>query len=107
MVLLAPKRPAGLKSSAAGETYSVCYSNRVDPTFTAEPMSDLTNYLSNIWYLPVVDQTGLAGTIDFSVAPSAVDSAPSEAWGTHNIISLEALSNVYSYCLSRVHIDDS
>jgi uncharacterized protein (TIGR03435 family) len=81
MVLLAPKKSAALKPAAAGETYSVRFNDRNDPTFTAEPMSAFTNYLSNMWHLPVVDQTGLEGTFDFSLNPSAVDPQPGESWG--------------------------
>jgi uncharacterized protein (TIGR03435 family) len=81
MVLLAPKKPSGLKPAAAGETYSVRFNDHNDPTFTAEPMSAFTNYLSQMWHSPVVDQTGLKGTFDFSLNPSAVDPQPGENWG--------------------------
>lgn len=81
MVLTAPKRPAGLKAAADGETASIRYGAHGDPIFVAVPMSAVTNYLSNMWHSPVVDQTGLAGTFDFSLAPSAVYPAPGAAWG--------------------------
>jgi uncharacterized protein (TIGR03435 family) len=81
MVLTAPKRPAGLKPAANGETYSLRWDAHGDPTFVAAPMSQLTNYLSQAWHSPVVDQTGLAGTFDFSLAPSEVDPQPGEVWG--------------------------
>src|SRR6185437_15148158 len=81
IVLLAPKKPAGLKPASAGETYSVRFNDRNDPTFTAEPISDFTNYLSQMWHSPVVDQTGLEGTFDFSLSPSAVGPQPGENWG--------------------------
>jgi uncharacterized protein (TIGR03435 family) len=81
MVLMAPKRPAGLKSAADGEKSSIRYGIQGDPIFVAVPMSAVTNYLSQMWHLPVVDQTGLVGTFDFSLAPSAVDRAPGDAWG--------------------------
>jgi uncharacterized protein (TIGR03435 family) len=80
-VLLAPKKPAGLKPAAAGETYAVSFSDDNDPTFTAEPMSTFTNYLSQMWHSHVVDQTGLEGTFDFSLNPSAFDPQPGENWG--------------------------
>jgi uncharacterized protein (TIGR03435 family) len=80
MVLLAPKRPAGLKPAADGETYSVRYGSHGDVTFVAVPMSQVINYLSQIWQLPVVDQTGLAGTFDFSLSPSEVTPQPGEVW---------------------------
>ena len=81
MVLLAPKKPGGLKPAAAGETSSVRLNDRNDPTFTAEPMSTFTNYLSQMWHWPVVDQTGLEGAFDFSLNPSEVDPQPGENWG--------------------------
>jgi uncharacterized protein (TIGR03435 family) len=81
MVLMAPIRPAGLKPAADGETPSIRYGAQGDPIFVAVPMSAVTNYLSNMWYSPVVDQTGLAGTFNFSLAPSAVYPAPGAAWG--------------------------
>jgi uncharacterized protein (TIGR03435 family) len=81
MVLMAPKRPAGLKPAVDRETYSIRYGAHGDPIFVAVPMSAVTNYLSQIWQSPVVDQTGLAGTFDFSLAPSAVAPQPGEVWG--------------------------
>ena len=81
MVLLAPKKPAGLKPAADGERYSMRFDQHNDPTFTAAPMSALINYLSNMWHSPVVDRTGLEGTFDFSFEASAVDAQPGEAWG--------------------------
>jgi uncharacterized protein (TIGR03435 family) len=78
MVLLLPKQTPGIKSSAPEERYSVPYFARDQLKFTAVPMSALTNYLSNVWHLPVVDQTGLEGTFDFTLNPS---SEPGESWG--------------------------
>jgi uncharacterized protein (TIGR03435 family) len=80
MVLQAPKRPAGLKTAASGETYSLRFGDHSDPTFTAAPMSAIVNYLSQMWHSPVVDQTGLDGTFDFSLEPSAVDPQPGQVW---------------------------
>ena len=81
MVLTAPTRPAGLKPAADGETYSMRFNANGDPTFVAVPMSQVTNYLSQMWHSPVVDQTGLAGTFDFSLAPSAITPMRGETWG--------------------------
>jgi uncharacterized protein (TIGR03435 family) len=81
MVLLAPKRPAGLKVAAEGETFSIRFGERGDPTFTAVPMSSVTNYLAQMWHVPVIDQTDLKGTFDFSLEPSTVDPRPGEIWG--------------------------
>jgi len=41
-------------------------------------MSAFTNYLSNVWQSPVVDQTGLEGAFDFTLNPST---EPGEGWG--------------------------
>jgi uncharacterized protein (TIGR03435 family) len=81
MVLTAPKRPAGLRPAAAGEISSIRYGPNNDPIFVAVPMSAVTNYLSNMWGSHVVDQTGLTGTFDFSLAPSAAAPAHGDAWG--------------------------
>jgi uncharacterized protein (TIGR03435 family) len=81
MVLTAPTRPAGLKPAAAGETFSIRYSANGDPIFVAVPMAQVTNYLSQMWQSPVVDQTGLAGAFDFSLAPSALTPMRGEVWG--------------------------
>jgi uncharacterized protein (TIGR03435 family) len=80
MVLRAPKRPAGLKPATEGETYSIRFGERNDPTFTAVPMSAVTNYLAQMWHAPVVDQTGLEGIFDFSLEPSVVDPQPGQTW---------------------------
>ena len=81
MVLLAPKMPAGVKPAVAGETRSVPYFARDVLPFTAVPMSAFTNYLSNVWQSPVIDQTGLQGTFDFTLNPSAAAMTPGESWG--------------------------
>jgi uncharacterized protein (TIGR03435 family) len=81
MVLLAPKKPAGLKPAAGGESYSLRFNDRNDPTFTAESIAAFTNYLSQMWHSPVIDQTRLEGIFDFSLNPSAVDPQPGDNWG--------------------------
>jgi uncharacterized protein (TIGR03435 family) len=81
MVLLAPKRPSGLKPAADREKYSIRVGQHNDPAFTAVPMSDFVNhYLSQMLHSPVADQTGLAGNFDFSLDPSPVDALPGEGW---------------------------
>jgi uncharacterized protein (TIGR03435 family) len=80
IVLLAPKRPAGLKPAADGETYSIRYGPHNDPTFTSVRMSAVANYLSQMWQSPVADQTGLEGAFDFSLEPSAMDVLPGQVW---------------------------
>ena len=81
MVLLAPKKPGGLKATAAGEQYAMRFNERNEPTFTAESIVGFTNYLSQMWHLPVVDQTGLEGTFDFSINPGTVIPEPRDTWG--------------------------
>jgi uncharacterized protein (TIGR03435 family) len=81
IVLLAPKKPTGLKPASAGETWSTRFNDHGDPTFIAETMSLFANYLSQTWHLPVIDQTGLEGSFDFSLSPSAVDPQPDNNWG--------------------------
>ena len=57
------------------------FNDRNEPTFTAEPMAAFTNYLSQMWPLPVVHQTGLEGAFDFSPNPPAFDPRPGENRG--------------------------
>lgn len=45
------------------------------------PIAGMTNYLSQMWKMPVVDQTGIEGKFDFSLELSAVDALPGEGWG--------------------------
>ena len=80
-ILTAPKPPTGLKPAADGEHYSIRPIAHGDLVFTAVPMKYLVAVLAQLWASPVVDQTGLAGTFDFSLAPSAVDPQPGERWG--------------------------
>ena len=78
IVLLAPKKPAGLKPTATGETYRLPHNTGNLLIFTAEPMSGLTNYLSQMLQSPVIDETGLEGAFDFTL-----DLSPyaRESWG--------------------------
>jgi uncharacterized protein (TIGR03435 family) len=77
MVLLAPNKSAAIRPAAAGETPSVPYFARNELPFTAVRMSALTNYLSNVFQSPVIDQTGLEGAFDFTLNPSATDAGDS------------------------------
>jgi uncharacterized protein (TIGR03435 family) len=81
IVLTAPKRPSGLKPADDGEAYSIRVGAHGDINFVAVPMSGLTNLLSQVWQLPVVDQTGLEGKFDFTVTTSAVAPAPDMRYG--------------------------
>jgi uncharacterized protein (TIGR03435 family) len=72
-VLLAPKKPGGLKSASAEETEDERYNGAVI-TYTAVRMSDFTNRVSQFLQSPVVDKTELEGAFDFSINLSAVAS---------------------------------
>jgi uncharacterized protein (TIGR03435 family) len=76
LVLLAPKKPGGLKPAFPGEAYSVHFDDRGDSTYTAVSMSDFTNPLSQILQSPVIDKTKLEGDFDFSLNLSAVAPLP-------------------------------
>jgi uncharacterized protein (TIGR03435 family) len=78
MALLPPSKSVGIKPATSGEAYSMPYFSRDRLTFTAVPMSAVTNYLSNVFQSPVIDQTGLQGTFDFVLDPSALD--PQATW---------------------------
>jgi uncharacterized protein (TIGR03435 family) len=80
-ILTAPKRPAELKPAADGEIGSMRPIGHGDFVFTAVPMKYLASLLAQIWASPVVDQTGLTGSFDFTLAPSAVNPAPGMVYG--------------------------
>ncbi len=77
--LLAPKTPAGIKPAPPGESTSISYG--ADLVFTVVSMSTLANRLSQIWNMPVIDQTGLKGNFDFSLKVSEVTTQPGESYG--------------------------
>ena len=56
MVLRAPETPRALKPASSDETTSIRI-ERSDVVLTAVPMPAVTNYLSNMWRVPVVDET--------------------------------------------------
>lgn len=78
---LSHKDPTVLKAATAAETPAMRFNQQNDPTFTAITMSRFANYLSQMWHEPVVDQTGLTGTYDFSLSPSAIEVLPGQTWG--------------------------
>ena len=80
-VLTAPKPLAGLKPAADGERYSIRPIAHGDLVFTAVPMKYLAAVLAQLWASPVVDQTGITGSFDFTLAPSAVNPTPGMAYG--------------------------
>jgi uncharacterized protein (TIGR03435 family) len=74
-VLLASKKPGGLKPASAGEEEGEHY-NGAEITYTAVPMSHFTNRLSFLLQSPVIDKTELEGAFDFSINLSAVAPQP-------------------------------
>lgn len=81
MVLSVSAKSGGIKPAVAGEAYSVPYFAHDELKFTAVPMSALTNYLSNVWHTPVMDETGLKGAFDFTLNPSEAATSSTESWG--------------------------
>ncbi len=65
--LVLAKGGAKFKQSASGGQHSGSSMQNEDLTVTAEPMSNLTEILSEVLKRPVVDQTGLSGNYDFHV----------------------------------------
>jgi uncharacterized protein (TIGR03435 family) len=72
-VLLASKKPGGLKPASAGEDEDSRYNGSVI-TYTAVPMSDFINQVSLMLQSPVIDKTELEGAFDFTINLSAVAS---------------------------------
>lgn len=81
MVVRAPRTPEGLQLAGSGESYSTRVNDRGDVVFTAAPMSVVTNYLSQMWHAPVVDETELKAAYDFALATSEVRPLPGVSWG--------------------------
>jgi uncharacterized protein (TIGR03435 family) len=77
-VLRASRNPRLLKQAGSEERYSI-RPDRGNVVFTAVSMSAVTNYLSQMWKVPVVDETELKGTYDFELAPS--NPQPGMNWG--------------------------
>ena len=75
MVLRAPETPRALKPASSDETTSIRM-ERSDVVLTAVPMPAVTNYLSNMWRVPVVDETELKGKYDFKLATSQIEGEP-------------------------------
>jgi uncharacterized protein (TIGR03435 family) len=80
MVLRAPRTPPGLKQANSDESYSIEMIHD-NVAFTAVSMSAVTNYLSQMWRAPVVDETELKGRYDFELATSRIESQPGINWG--------------------------
>ncbi len=81
IVLRAPlKRREELKPAGSDERYSR-RQDRGDVVFTAAPISSLTNYLSNMWQMPVMDETELKGAYNFRLPTSQGEPRPGMSWG--------------------------
>jgi uncharacterized protein (TIGR03435 family) len=89
-VLRAPRTPAGLKQAATDEKFSMRM-DRGDFVYTAASMSTLTNRLTQMFMVPVVDETELKGTYDFELAISRVESQPGMVWGDRVQEAVEAI----------------
>lgn len=70
------KQPA-LQRSSDGETTQIT-GDRRHLVFQAVSMERLVNYLSQIWRTTVKNDTGIAGTFDFSVDPDGFATDPSD-----------------------------
>jgi uncharacterized protein (TIGR03435 family) len=81
IVVRAPKSAGTVKTAGSGEKYSIHMDDRGDVSFTAVPMSSLTNYLSQMWKVPVVDETELKGAYDFVLPTSRAEVEPGAKWG--------------------------
>ena len=80
-IVLRPLRnPEGLRQATSEDRYSIGMV-RGDVVFSAVPMSAVTNYLSQMWQAPVVDETELKGLFDFKLATSQVEPQPHMSWG--------------------------
>jgi uncharacterized protein (TIGR03435 family) len=89
MVLRAQQTPKGLRESGSDEHYSIRTDR--DVFFTAAPMAAVTNYLSQMWAVPVVDETELKGKYDFTLAISHLDVQPATSWGDRVREAIEAV----------------
>jgi uncharacterized protein (TIGR03435 family) len=79
IVLRGPRTLGALKQAGSEERYSIG-NDRGDVVFTAVSMSAVTNYLSQMWQAPVVDETELKGVFDLKLATSQVEPQPQMSW---------------------------
>lgn len=75
MVLRAPGTLRALKPAGSDEKYSIRI-ERGDVVLTAVLMAAVTNFLSNVWRVPVVDETELKGKYDFRLATAQIEGEP-------------------------------
>jgi uncharacterized protein (TIGR03435 family) len=80
IVLRAPETLAALRPANNDEKTSIRM-ERGDVVFTAAHMRAITNYLSQMWRVPVVDQTELKGKYDFKLATAQMEGEPEMKWG--------------------------
>ncbi len=84
-VLRIPKMPAGLKPAVNpkgdDKAYSVRRDERGDLAFTSAMMWRFANYLSQGLHAPVVDETELKGSYDFTLPLSEVAPQPTQTYG--------------------------
>jgi uncharacterized protein (TIGR03435 family) len=90
IVLRAPATPRALKPAGSDETYSIRM-ERGDVVLTAVPMAAVTNYLSNMWRVPVVDETEIKGKYDFKLATAQMDGEPEMKLGDRVRQAIEAI----------------
>lgn len=76
-VIRSPRNRAGFKSATKDETYSVRMSES-GVTFVGTSMDALTNYLSQMWKVPVENDTGLEGRYDFILAAPRGEHQPGD-----------------------------
>jgi uncharacterized protein (TIGR03435 family) len=75
IVLRAPGALRPLKPAGSDEKYSIRMESG-DVVLTAVPMAAVTNYLSQMWRVPVVDETELKGKFDFKLATAPIEGEP-------------------------------
>ena len=59
--------------------------------FSAVPMWAVTNYLSNVWRVPVVDETEIKGKYDFKLATAQMEGEPEMKLGDRVRQAIEAI----------------
>ena len=90
IVLRASGTPRALKPAGSDETYSIRV-ERGDVVLTAVPMAAVTNYLSNMWHVPVVDETEIKGKYDFKLATAQMEGEPEMKLGDRVRQAIEAI----------------
>jgi uncharacterized protein (TIGR03435 family) len=75
IVLRAPGTLPVLQAASSDKKTSIRM-ERGDVVFTAAHMRAITNYLSQMWRVPVVDETELKGKYDFKLATAQIEGQP-------------------------------